>query len=205
MLAVGHRRQRGQGDQADGRATRCCSGARRRRTRGSQRFCMGAAWRNPKDRDMPAIVEMVEGVRAMGLETCMTLGMLTPRPGASGSPRRGSITTITISTPRPSIMATSSPRARFERPARHAGAMCARRGSTCAAAGSSAWARRARTASASSTRSPRCRGIPKACRSTRWCRSRARCWATCSPTRRWRRSTTSSSSAPSRWRGSRCR
>jgi biotin synthase len=46
---------------------------------GSQRFCMGAAWRNPKDRDMPAIVEIVKGVRAMGLETCMTLGMLTPR------------------------------------------------------------------------------------------------------------------------------
>ena len=45
---------------------------------GSQRFCMGAAWRNPKDRDMDAVVEMVRGVRAMGLETCMTLGMLTP-------------------------------------------------------------------------------------------------------------------------------
>ncbi|MDP3677431.1 MAG: biotin synthase BioB [Novosphingobium sp.] len=46
---------------------------------GSQRFCMGAAWRNPKDRDMPAIVQIVQGVRAMGLETCMTLGMLTPK------------------------------------------------------------------------------------------------------------------------------
>jgi biotin synthase len=45
---------------------------------GSQRFCMGAAWRNPKNRDMSAIVEMVRGVREMGLETCMTLGMLTP-------------------------------------------------------------------------------------------------------------------------------
>lgn len=45
---------------------------------GSQRFCMGAAWRNPKDRDMPAIIEIVKGVRDMGLETCMTLGMLTP-------------------------------------------------------------------------------------------------------------------------------
>ena len=45
---------------------------------GSQRFCMGAAWRNPKDRDMPAIVEIVKGVSAMGLETCMTLGMLEP-------------------------------------------------------------------------------------------------------------------------------
>ncbi len=46
---------------------------------GSQRFCMGAAWRNPKDRDMDAVVAMVKGVRAMGLETCMTLGMLEPR------------------------------------------------------------------------------------------------------------------------------
>ena len=45
---------------------------------GSTRFCMGAAWRNPKDRDMDAVVAMVEGVRGMGLETCMTLGMLTP-------------------------------------------------------------------------------------------------------------------------------
>ncbi len=45
---------------------------------GSQRFCMGAAWRNPKDRDMGKIVQIVEGVRAMGLETCMTLGMLQP-------------------------------------------------------------------------------------------------------------------------------
>jgi biotin synthase len=48
------------------------------RDAGSQRFCMGAAWRNPKDKDMPAIIEMVQGVRQMGMETCMTLGMLTP-------------------------------------------------------------------------------------------------------------------------------
>ena len=48
------------------------------RDAGSQRFCMGAAWRNPKERDMPKIVEMVKAVREMGLETCMTLGMLTP-------------------------------------------------------------------------------------------------------------------------------
>ena len=46
---------------------------------GSQRFCMGAAWRNPKDRDLPAIAQMIRGVRGMGMETCMTLGMLTPR------------------------------------------------------------------------------------------------------------------------------
>ena len=49
---------------------------------GSQRFCMGAAWRNPKDRDMPAIVEIVKGVAAMGLETCMTLGMLEAHQAA---------------------------------------------------------------------------------------------------------------------------
>ena len=52
--------------------------AARAKDNGSQRFCMGAAWRNPKNRDMPAIVAMVKGVRAMGLETCMTLGMLEP-------------------------------------------------------------------------------------------------------------------------------
>jgi biotin synthase len=44
---------------------------------GSGRFCMGAAWREPKDRDMEALCAMVSGVKAMGLETCMTLGMLT--------------------------------------------------------------------------------------------------------------------------------
>ncbi len=53
--------------------------AARAKDAGSQRFCMGAAWRNPKDRDMPAIVEIVQGVAAMGMETCMTLGMLTPK------------------------------------------------------------------------------------------------------------------------------
>jgi biotin synthase len=45
---------------------------------GSGRFCMGAAWREPKERDMDALCNMVAGVKAMGLETCMTLGMLTP-------------------------------------------------------------------------------------------------------------------------------
>ena len=43
---------------------------------GSSRFCMGAAWRNPHERDMPYVLEMVRGVKALGLETCMTLGML---------------------------------------------------------------------------------------------------------------------------------
>jgi biotin synthase len=46
------------------------------KAQGSTRFCMGAGWRNPKARDMPYVVEMVKGVKALGLETCMTLGML---------------------------------------------------------------------------------------------------------------------------------
>jgi biotin synthase len=44
---------------------------------GSTRFCMGAAWRNPRDRDMPYVTEMIKEVKKLGLETCMTLGMLT--------------------------------------------------------------------------------------------------------------------------------
>ncbi len=50
--------------------------ARKARDSGSTRFCMGAAWREPKDRDMDALVAMIEGVKDMGMETCMTLGML---------------------------------------------------------------------------------------------------------------------------------
>jgi biotin synthase len=52
--------------------------ARQARDGGAQRFCMGAAWRNLKDRDMPKVAEMISGVKALGLETCATLGMLKP-------------------------------------------------------------------------------------------------------------------------------
>jgi biotin synthase len=45
---------------------------------GATRFCMGAAWRGPKDRDLDKVLPMVEGVKALGLETCVTLGMLRP-------------------------------------------------------------------------------------------------------------------------------
>ncbi|MCU0934473.1 MAG: biotin synthase BioB [Gammaproteobacteria bacterium] len=51
--------------------------AERARDRGATRFCMGAAWRSPKERDLPALAEMVRGVKALGLETCLTLGMLS--------------------------------------------------------------------------------------------------------------------------------
>lgn len=50
--------------------------ARQAKAAGSTRFCMGAAWKHPAERDMPYVVEMVKQVKALGLETCMTLGML---------------------------------------------------------------------------------------------------------------------------------
>ena len=51
--------------------------AKRAKQEGASRFCMGAAWRSPKDRDMDALCETVAEVKALGLETCMTLGMLS--------------------------------------------------------------------------------------------------------------------------------
>ncbi len=62
--------------------------ARRAKEGGATRFCMGAAWRSPKDRDLDKVCDMIAGVRALGMETCVTLGMLTPdqvsRLGAAG-------------------------------------------------------------------------------------------------------------------------
>jgi biotin synthase len=51
--------------------------AKKAKEAGASRFCMGAAWRSPKDRDMDNVVAMIEGVKALGLESCATLGMLT--------------------------------------------------------------------------------------------------------------------------------
>ena len=50
--------------------------ARKAKSGGATRYCMGAAWRSPKDRDMAALAAMISGVKSMGMETCMTLGML---------------------------------------------------------------------------------------------------------------------------------
>jgi biotin synthase len=52
--------------------------ARAAKDAGASRFCMGAAWRSPKNRDLDQVCAMVAGVKALGLETCATLGMLTP-------------------------------------------------------------------------------------------------------------------------------
>jgi biotin synthase len=135
---------------------------------GSRRFCMGAAWRNPKDRDMPAIVEIVKGVRQIGMETCMTLGMLTPKQAdmlaeagldyynhnIDTSPERYNeiITTRTMDDRLDTLSEVAA------------------LASTCAAAALSAWAKRAPTGWASSTRWRPCQPTPKAFRSTRWCR-----------------------------------
>jgi biotin synthase len=51
--------------------------ARQAREKGASRFCMGAAWREPGKKDMPYVIEMIKGVKALGMESCMTLGMLT--------------------------------------------------------------------------------------------------------------------------------
>ncbi|MGE0409414.1 MAG: biotin synthase BioB [Amphiplicatus sp.] len=57
--------------------------ARRAKNEGASRFCMGAAWREPKDRDIPDLCDMVAAVKALGLETCMTLGMLSDEKAAA--------------------------------------------------------------------------------------------------------------------------
>lgn len=57
--------------------------ARKAKEGGATRYCMGAAWRSPKPRDMDAVVAMVKGVKALNLETCMTLGMLSTEQAAA--------------------------------------------------------------------------------------------------------------------------
>lgn len=56
--------------------------AKRAKATGSSRFCMGAAWKHPSAKDMPYVVELVKEVKALGLETCMTLGMLDTQQAA---------------------------------------------------------------------------------------------------------------------------
>ena len=56
--------------------------AQRAKDAGATRFCMAAAWRNPKDRDLDTVCDMVSAVKGLGMETCVTLGMLTPGQAA---------------------------------------------------------------------------------------------------------------------------
>ena len=57
--------------------------AKQAKKAGATRFCMGAAWKNPPDKSMPYVIEMVKEVKALGLETCMTLGMLSAEQAES--------------------------------------------------------------------------------------------------------------------------
>ena len=164
---------------------------------GSQRFCMGAAWRNPKDRDLPKVVAMVEGVKRHGAGDLHDAG----HAGAASGPRARRCRPRLLQPQHRHRARTLWRRhhdAHLWRPARHAGP-CARRrdrgvlrrdrGDGGGARGSGRLRPRARHPATPSGE----RAGERA-----WCRCAARRWATCWPTRRWPRSTTSSSSA--RWR-----
>jgi hypothetical protein len=111
--------------------------ARAAKRNGATRFCMGAAWRGPKQKDLEQVAERVRAVKALGLETCATLGLL----------REGWTITTTTSTRPQSSTARSSPRAPTA-----TGSIpshgCAVRESRCAAGESWAWESRARSARA---------------------------------------------------------
>jgi biotin synthase-like enzyme len=119
--------------------------ARRAKEQGATRFCMGAAWREVKDGPaFERVLDMVREVKGMGLEACVTLGMLNPTQAA----KLGSTLTITTSTRRASTIARSSRRAPTRTGCRRC-ATCGRRASPSARVESSAWVR-ASTIAASS-------------------------------------------------------
>ena len=147
--------------------------ARAAKAAGATRFCMGAAWREPKDRDLDQVCAMVEGVKALGLETCVTLGMLTATQAQrlkAGRPRRLQ--------PQPrhlaGVLRRDHHHAHLSGPARHArprargrhhGVLRRHRRHGRERGGPRRHDRDARRA---------CRCIRNPCRSTCWCRSRAR-------------------------------
>ncbi len=57
--------------------------AQNAKNKGATRFCMGAAWRNPTDKSLDKVIPMIQGVKAMGMETCVTLGMLSPKQASA--------------------------------------------------------------------------------------------------------------------------
>jgi len=57
--------------------------AKKAKDKGASRFCMGAAWRNPTDKSLDKVIPMIKGVKAMGMETCVTLGMLSPKQAST--------------------------------------------------------------------------------------------------------------------------
>jgi biotin synthase len=143
--------------------------ARRARAAGATRFCMGAAWREVKDGpQFDRVLAMVSGVRALGMESCVTLGMLTADQArrlkeAGLSAYNHNLDTSPSSTGRSSPPATTTTgSARWPR--------CGGRGSRSARAASSGWASRSTTGASCSGPSPTRRFTPSRCRSTRWSR-----------------------------------
>ena len=104
--ALRHRRQ---GREADGRSTPCSPRRSAAKSAGASRFCMGAAWREPKDRDLDTVCAMVEGVQGARARDLRHARHADRRAGAAAEGRRASTTTTTTSTPRRSSTARSSP------------------------------------------------------------------------------------------------
>jgi hypothetical protein len=139
---------------------------------GATRFCMGAAWRSPKKRDVEAVAAMIREVRALGMETCATLGMLTPEQAHELKDAGLDYYNHNVDTSPEfygEIITTRTYQDRLTRWPR-----CATPDSMSAAAASSAWAKPRVIAPRCSRRSPIFRSIPRACPSTSWCACRVR-------------------------------
>ena len=121
--------------------------ARAAKGAGASRFCMGAAWREPKDRDLEQVCAMVEGVKALGLETCATLGMLNAAQAQRLKASGLDYYNHNLDTS-PEYLRRHHHHAHLSGPPRYARRTCARPASMSAAAASSAWARARTTASA---------------------------------------------------------
>ena len=130
--------------------------ARQAKQAGSTRFCMGAAWKNPNDRDMPYLEQMVKGVKALGLEACMTLGTLNDSQAQRLAGAGLDYYNHNLDTPAPTRSA-SIPSIK-----------CAMPELKCAPAVLSGWGKRSKTAPGCCYSWPICRRRRKACRSTCW-------------------------------------
>ena len=147
--------------------------ARAARQNGASRFCMGAAWRGPRQRDLEKVATMVREVKALGLETCATLGMLKEGQAEQLKDAGLDFYNHNLDTD-PALYGRNHYHARSGRPTRYFAESAARPVSGCAVAVSSAWARRVQIVPHSSPNWPTSILIRKVFRSTTWCRSRAR-------------------------------
>lgn len=165
--------------------------ARAAQEAGASRFCMGAAWKSPRERDLEVVLEMVRRVKALGLETCMTLGMVDGDQASRLAEAGLDYYNHNLDTSPEyygEIITTRTYADRLETLGNVRGA-----GMKVCSGASSAWARRPATA-------PPCSSSWSGSSRTR-SRCRSTCWSRC-PARRWRTSriwTPSSTCAPSPW------